>query len=240
VAEGNINNIESPILLGIIPARGGSKGIKNKNLRKVLDKPLIYYTIKDALSYKKIYKTIVTTDSLEIAEVAKKYGAEVPFIRPKRLAEDNTSMIEVLKHALMKCDQIYSLKINGIVLLDPTSPVRKKDDINEMIDIFIENRPDLVVAATKSKRNPYFNMVKINKSGYAQLVLKGNFVRRQDAPPIFDITNNCWIFSRQAILRGWRIPRKTIACETDGLYIDIDEEDDLKFFEYFLKSRKRK
>ncbi len=126
VAEDNIKNKESPILLGVIPARGGSKGIKNKNLRKVLNKPLIYYTIKDALSYKKIYKIIVTTDSLEIAEVAKKYGAEVPFIRPKRLAKDNTSMIEVLKHALMKCEQIYSLKINGIVLLDPTNPVKKK------------------------------------------------------------------------------------------------------------------
>ncbi len=236
MAEDNIKNKESPILLGVIPARGGSKGIKNKNLRKVLNKPLIYYTIKDALSYKKIYKTIVTTDSLEIAEVAKKYGVEVPFIRPKRLAKDNTSMIEVLKHALVKCEQIYSLKINGIVLLDPTSPLRKKENINEMIDIFLESKPDLVVAVTKSRRNPYFNMVKINKNGYARLVLEGNFVRRQDAPPIHDITNNCWIFSHRAILRNWRIPRKTIAYETDSLYIDIDDENDLKFFEWFLKS----
>ena len=227
---------ESSILLGVIPARGGSKGIKNKNLRTVLNKPLIYYTIKDALSYKKIYETIVTTDSLEIAEVAKKYGAEVPFIRPKRLAKDNTPMIEVLKHALMKCEQIYSLKINGIVLLDPTSPLRKKENINEMIDLFLENKPDLVVAVTKSRRNPYFNMMKINNRGYAQLVLRGNYARRQDAPPIFDISNNCWIFSRRAILRGWRIPRKTIAYETDSLYIDIDDENDLKFFEWFLKS----
>jgi len=230
---------ESSILLGVIPARSGSKGIKDKNLSTVLNKPLIYYTIKDALTYKKIYKTIITTDSLEIAEVAKKYGAEVPFIRPKKLAKDNTSMIEVLKHALMKCEQIYSLKINGIVLLDPTSPLRKKDNINKMIDIFLERKPDLVVAVAKSRRNPYFNMVKINKSGYAQLVLKGNFVRRQDAPSVFDITNNCWIFSRRAILRGWRIPRKTIAYEIEGLYIDIDEEDDLKLFECFLKSQKR-
>jgi len=230
---------ESSILLGVIPARGGSKGIKNKNLRTVLNKPLIYYTIKDALSYKEIYKTIVTTDSLEIVEIAKKYGAEVPFIRPKNLAKDNTSMIEVLKHALMKCEQIYSLKINGVVLFDPTSPLRKKNDIKTMIEIFFKNKPDLAVAVSKSKRNPYFNMLKINKSGYAQLVLKGNYIRRQDAPPIFDITNNCWIFSRQAILRGSRIPRKTITYEIDGFYIDIDREDDLKFFEWYLKSGER-
>ncbi len=230
---------ESSILLGVIPARGGSKGIKNKNLRTVLNKPLIYYTIKDALSYKEIYKTIVTTDSLEIVEIAKKYGLEVPFIRPKNLAKDNTSMIEVLKHALMKCEQIYSLKINGVVLFDPTSPLRRKNDIKTMIEIFLKKKPDLAVAVSKSKRNPYFNMLKINKSGYAQLVLKGNYIRRQDAPPIFDITNNCWIFSRQAILRGSRIPRKTITYEIDGFYIDIDREDDLKFFEWYLKSGER-
>ena len=226
---------ESSILLGVIPARGGSKGIKNKNLRTVLNKPLIYYTIKDALSYKEIYKTIVTTDSLEIVEIAKKYGAEVPFIRPKNLAKDNTSMIEVLKHALMKCEQIYSLKINGVVLFDPTSPLRKKDEIKKMINIFLKRKPDLVVAVSKSRKNPYFNMVKTNKNGYAELVLKGNFVRRQDAPPIFDLTNNCWIFSRRAVLRCSRIPQKTIAHEIDSFYIDIDREDDLKFLEWFLK-----
>ena len=131
-----MKNKESSILLGIIPARGGSKGIKNKNLRKVLTKPLIYYTIRDALSYKDIYKTIVSTDSVEIAEVAKKCGAEVPFIRPKKLAKDNTPMLEVLKHALLKCEQKYSIKIQGIVLLDPTSPLRTRGDIKAMINIF--------------------------------------------------------------------------------------------------------
>ncbi len=227
---------ESSILLGMIPARSGSKGIKNKNLRTVLNKPLIYYTIKDALSYEEIYKIIVSTDSIEIAEVAKKYGAEVPFMRPKKLAKDNTSMMEVLKHALMECEQIFSSKIQGIVLFDPTSPLRKKDEINKMINIFLKRKPDLVVAVSKSRKNPYFNMVKINKSSYGELVLKGNFVRRQDAPPVFDITNNCWIFSRRAVLRGSRIPRKTIVYDINIFYIDIDREDDFKFFEWYLKS----
>lgn len=227
---------EKFILLGLIPARSGSKGIKNKNLRIVLNKPLIYYTIKDALRYKEIYKTIVTTDSQEIASVAKKYGAEVPFIRPIKLARDNTPMLGVLKHALISCEKLYSLKIKGIVLFDPTSPIRKEDNIKEMINIFLRKNPDLVVAVAKSRRNPYFNMLKINKSGYAQTILKGNFIRRQDAPLVFDITNNCWIFSRRAILRGSRIPQKTIAYEINSFYIDIDKENDLKLFEWFLKS----
>ena len=230
---------ESPVLLGVIPARSGSKGIKNKNLRPVLNKPLIYYTIKDALNYKIIYKVIVSTDSLEIADVAKNYGAEVPFIRPKKLAKDNISLIQVLRHALKKCEQIYSMKISGIVLLDPTSPIRNKNDIEEMINIFLNRRPDLVVAVRKSKRNPYFNMLKMNKKGYGQLVLKGDFVRRQDVPPVFDITNNCWIFSRKAILENLRIPYKTIPYVIDGLYTDIDNESDLKIYECFLKSGKR-
>jgi len=227
---------ESSILLGVIPARSGSKGIKNKNLRTVLNRPLIYYTIKDALSYKKIYKTIVTTDSLEIAEVAKKYGAEVPFLRPKKLAKDNTPMLEVLKHALIKCEQLYSIKIKGIMLLDPTSPLRRRGDIKAMINIFLKKKPDLVIAVSQSKRNPYYSMLEINKNGYAQLVLRGNYIRRQDIPPIYDITNNCWIFSRRAVLRSSRIPPKTIPYEINGFHVDIDKEDDLKIFEWFLKS----
>ncbi len=225
------------ILFGVIPAREGSKGIKNKNLKEILNKPLIYYTIKEALCYDKIFKTIVTTDSEKIAEFSKKYGAEVPFIRPKKLARDNTPMLEVLKHTLLKCEHIYSLKINGVVLLDPTSPLRKKNNINEMINIFKEKQPDLVVEVTNSRRNPYFNMVKTNKNGYAQLVLAGNYSRRQDAPLIYDITNSCWIFSRKAIIKGWRIPRKTIAYKTNDFYIDIDKEHDLKLFEHFIKNQ---
>jgi len=231
-----IKKEKNSILFGVIPARSGSKGIKNKNLRTVLSKPLIYYTIKEALSYKEIFKTIVTTDSLEIADLAKKYGAEVPFIRPKKLAKDNTSMLEVLKHALLKCEQIYSQKIDGIVLFDPTSPLREKTEIKQMINVFLKKKPDLVIAVSKCKRNPYFNMVKINKMGYAQLVLKGNYSQRQDAPAIFDITNNCWTFSRKAILKGLRIPRRTIPYEINSPYVDIDKEVDLKFFELFLKS----
>lgn len=230
---------ERSVLLGVIPARGGSKGVKNKNLRPVLNKPLIYYTIKDVLSYEEIYKTVVTTDSLEVAEVAEKYGAEVPFIRPKKLAKDNTSMLEVLKHAFVKCEQIYSMRIRGIVLFDPTSPLRKRDEIKEMISVFLKRKPDLVIAVAKSRKNPYFNMVKKNKSGYAQLVLKGDYIRRQDAPPTFDITNNCWIFSREAILSGLRIPRKTIPYEISSLYIDIDREDDFNYLEWFLKSGRK-
>jgi CMP-N-acetylneuraminic acid synthetase len=230
----------APVLLGVITARSGSKGIKNKNLRLVLGKPLISYTIKDALGYRGLYKTIVTTDGQEIARVALKYGAEVPFLRPKKLAEDKTAMLDVLKHALNACERIYSVKIDGIVLLDPTSPLRQKSEVEDMMEIFRRKKPDLVVAVSRCRRNPYFNMLKTGKTGFARLVLKGDFTRRQDAPPLFDIANNCWIFSRRAVLNGWRVPRKTIAYEIRSDYIDIDKEDDFKFLEWRLRREGRR
>ncbi|MHC4677063.1 MAG: acylneuraminate cytidylyltransferase family protein [Planctomycetota bacterium] len=233
------NRNSRSVLLGVIPARGGSKGLRNKSLRKVLNRPLIAYTVEHALTYREIYKSIVTTDSSRIAKVARQYGAEVPFIRPKELAEDNTPMLDVLKHALIHCEQLYSVRVKGIVLFDPTSPVRKKTDIRKMIDVFLDKEPDLVVAAARCKRNPHFHMLKINSSGYAQSASKGNFTCRQDAPVVFDITNTCWIFSRRAVLRCWRMPRRTILYEIDSFYVDIDHEEDLGFFEYFLKSRRK-
>jgi len=235
VSENNRNS--GSLLLGVIPARGGSKGIKKKSLRKVLNKPLISYTIEHALTYKEIHKSIVTTDSPEIAKVARQYGAEVPFMRPGELAQDNTPMLDVLRHALIECERLYALRFKGVVLFDPTSPVRKKADIQKMINIFLDKNPDLVIAAARCKRNPHFHMLKINKSGYAQSASKGNFTRWQDAPAVFDITNTCWIFSRRAVLQCWRMPRKTIMYEVNSFYVDIDQEDDLLFFEYFLKSR---
>jgi CMP-N-acetylneuraminic acid synthetase len=235
-----MKNRETGVLLGVIPARSGSKGIKNKNLRKVCGRPLIYYTIREALRYKGLYKAIVSTDSALITKISRGYGIEVPFLRPKRLAQDNTPMLAVLRHALLESEKIYRVKLSGVLLLDPTSPIRKKEDIARMMDIFFKSKPDLVVAVAKSRRNPYFNMLKIDRSGYARTALKGEFIRRQDIPLTLDITNNCWIFSRKAILRNWRIPERTIACEINGGYIDIDSKEDLKFFGCFLKMGKIK
>jgi CMP-N-acetylneuraminic acid synthetase len=224
------------VLLGVIPARRGSKGIRNKNLQKVLNKPLISYTIEHALTYGEIGRCIVSTDSLRIARVARRYGAEVPFLRPKELAADETGMLAVLKHALTECERSGSPEFDGVVLFDPTSPVRQRKDIRKMIELFRVQRPDLIVAVTQSVRNPYFNMLRIADDGYARTVLKGNFVRRQDAPRTYDVTNNCWIFSRKAVLRQWRLPKRTIAYETEGSWIDIDSRSDLKRFEWFVKS----
>lgn len=122
-------------ILALIPARGGSKRLKNKNILDIGGKPLIHWTIEQALDVKNIFDVIVSTDSNKIAEVSRLAGASVPWLRPKKFASDSTSSVEVAIHAL---DWFESriCKIDGLLLLQPTSPFRTKESINKAIDMF--------------------------------------------------------------------------------------------------------
>ena len=233
------------VFLGVIPARSGSKGIKNKNILRVAGKPLIAYTIRQAQSLSDYFSTIVSTDSQKIARVARSCGADVPFMRPRDLATDTTGMLAVLKHALQQYEKKNGVFVKAVVLLDLTAPVRKKQDIIRMTRIFQKEKPDLLVAVKNSHRNPYFNMLKIDaaratkETSYASLAVRNTAKRRQDAPRTYDITNTCWIFSRQAVLREQRIPKKTQIYEINDDFIDIDVPGYVDTFKYFLKHKKR-
>ena len=122
------------MILGIIPARSGSKSIKDKNIRPLNGRPLISYSIKTGLACRQIDKLVVSTDSQKYANLAKFYGAEVPFLRPKELAEDDTAMIPVLQHAV-KFYEEKGGKIDTVVLLDPTSPLRRVKDIEAGLEL---------------------------------------------------------------------------------------------------------
>ena len=112
-------------IVAIIPARGGSKSIPDKNIKDLAGKPLIAHSIERALECKSIDRTIVSTDSKKIAEIAKKYGAEAPFIRPEELASDTTPMLPVLQHAVHHLEENEKYPIDIVILLDPTSPFRR-------------------------------------------------------------------------------------------------------------------
>ena len=116
--------------LGIIPARGGSKGIRNKNIRAFAGKPLIAYAIDAAKKSRYLSRTVVSTESEEIARVAKEYGAEVPFLRPKELAEDTSKVFDAIAHLLEKLKTDEGYAPDYIVLLQPTSPLRTAKDID--------------------------------------------------------------------------------------------------------------
>ena len=138
-------------MIAIIPAKKYSSRLKNKNLKLLNGKPLIYYTIKAALKSKYITKVLVSTDSKKIAKISQKMGAEVPFIRPKKLTKSNTTLAEVCVHALEFLQKSEKKKINSILALQPTSPLRTYKDIDKAIKIFKRNRVEFLTSFTKTK-----------------------------------------------------------------------------------------
>ena len=149
-------------ILGIIPARGGSKRIKNKNIRLFAGKPLKAWSIESALKSNSIDRVLVSTDSEEIAKIANEYGAEVPFLRPKELAEDTVATEPVVKHAYEWLIKNENYTADAIVLLMPTNPLRTYSHIDEGIRIFKEKNVDSVVSVNETPANhtPYWTITK--------------------------------------------------------------------------------
>ena len=137
-------------MLCIIPARGGSKRLPNKNILPFIGKPLIAHTIESALKSKSIHKLVISTDSDQIAEVCENFDIEIPFMRPKSLAKDNTSSREVFLYTIERLIKDYNEKIENFVVLQVTSPLRNSNDIDKAIQIFKDNNADSVLSMTKS------------------------------------------------------------------------------------------
>jgi CMP-N-acetylneuraminic acid synthetase len=173
--------------LAIIPARGGSKGLPRKNIRLLAGKPLIVWTIEQAKKSKYSDKVIVSTEDKEIAKISKKYGAEVPFLRPKELATDSSPTIDTIIHAISwfeKREEYFDI----VVLLEPTSPLRKKDDLDNAIELFIESidKADSLVSVSEVHlENPYI-MKKI-ENGYVKpfIEIDENVYQRQQLPKVY-------------------------------------------------------
>ena len=139
-------------ILGIIPARGGSKGIPKKNIAQLSGKPLIAYTINAALKSKLLTKVIVSTDDKKIADIAKEYGCEVPFIRPESLSGDDVLTYPVLKHAIEFLQENNHEKYDAILLLQPTSPFRSSKDIDNAINLLSKD-VDCVISISNVEGN---------------------------------------------------------------------------------------
>lgn len=181
--------------IAFIFARGGSKGLPGKNIRSLCGKPLIAWSIEHALAVKRIERVIVSTDSEEIAAVAHKYGAEVPFIRPAELARDDSPEWLAWRHALN-----YLLEKDGglpeaMVSLPATAPLRLPLDIENCLDEFEKNDADIVITVTDAHRSPYFNMVKTNADGTVGLVIppQAAITRRQDVPIVYDMATVAYV-----------------------------------------------
>ena len=230
-------------ILTIIPARGGSKGIRLKNLSKIYGKPLVAYSIEHSLASKLINRTIVSTDNEEIAKVSEEYGAEIPILRSKELAGDRILDLPVFEHMLtyLKKEENYEPEI--VVHLRPTSPYREPKWIDSAINLLVENpSADSVRSVSEPSQHPY-RVFEIKNKYLHPLMNERHpepyLLRRQDLPKMYyyncviDVTKPSTIFNKKSMTGDKMLPY--IMKREDS--IDIDTPMDLEFAKVFLKGR---
>lgn len=227
--------------IGFIFARGGSKGLPGKNIRTLGGKPLIAWAIEHALAVKRIKRVIVSTDSIEIAEVAKVHGAEVPFIRPAELAGDDSQEWLAWRHALNYLLGSDGVLPDAMVSVPTTAPLRLPEDIEICLDEYEKGDADVVITVTDAHRSPYFNMVKIHVDGTAGLVIPPQSVmaRRQDAPKVFDMTTVAYVARPEFVIEcstifEGKVRHVHVPVERA---LDIDTLLDFQIAEYLLALR---
>ncbi len=228
-------------ILCTICMRSGSKGIKNKNLSKIGNKHLMYYTINKAILSEVFSSIAVSTDSSKILNLASKYGADGWFLRSKKLSGDKVGKLSVIKNLLDQSEKKFNLRYDYIVDLDITAPLRTVSDIKKAIKKIIKEKKRNLVTITDSSRNPYFNMIEIS-NGKPRISKKINgvkFVSRQDAPKVFDLSPSIFIWRRDSMFEYNKISSNT------SLYylpkeraIDIDTKIDLEFVKFLLRKNK--
>ena len=188
--------------IAFIFARGGSKGLPGKNIRLLGGKPLIAWSIQHALAVKRIERIIVSTDSEEIALVARDFGAEVPFLRPAELARDDSPEWLAWRHALNYVRDTAGKLPEAMVSVPTTAPLRVALDIENCLDDYIKGGADMIITVTDAHRSPYFNMVKTNADGTVGLVNQPNstVARRQDAPLVYDMATVCYVANPEFVM----------------------------------------
>jgi len=185
-------------------ARGGSKGVQKKNIKRLGGKPLIAYSIECALRNKNISRVLVSTDCEEIAQIACDFGAEVPFIRPRALSLDNSPEWLAWRHAICWYADNCGV-MDNFLSLPPTAPFRSDKDVDACIELRRTNRQlDVALTVCDSVRSPYFNIVKIDAAGYARVFAdsQGVIARRQDVPSTYDITTVAYCCRPEFVLEN--------------------------------------
>lgn len=228
-------------VLCTICARGGSKGVKNKNIKLLNGKPLIAYTIEQAARSGLFEHIVISTDSDLIATTAQEYGAEVFFKRSPEMASDTAGKLDVIRDAFIRSEEHYQCTFDTLIDLDATAPLRSVQDITDSYAQFLRDNNDNLITAMPSRRSPYFNLVEMDNSGKVALSkkLERGVVRRQDAPKSYDMNASIYIWKRDIILN-----ENSLFLEKTGLYvmpeersIDIDTELDFEFVEFLMRKQ---
>lgn len=223
--------------LFVIPARGGSKGIPHKNIKLLGGKPLIGYSVDVARQFADDADICVSTDDEEIASVVRGMGLEVPFMRPAELATDKSGTYEVLLHAL-DFYRSKGVEYDVLVLLQPTSPFRKAEDVKAALDMYSPDI-DMVVTVKEASINPYYNCYEKDENGFLAISKgDGKFTRRQDAPKVWEYNGAVYVINvaslRKMTLGEFRRRRMSVMDSVRS--VDLDTEIDWLIAEKLLES----
>jgi len=221
-------------IVAIIPVRGGSKGIPRKNVKELCEKPLIVYIIETALKVKELDRVIVSTEDKEIAEIAKEYSADVPFMRPEELARDETPTLPVLQHAVKYLEDKENYKPDIVVLLYATSPLLKHERVSEAIKMLKEGEFDSILSVVED-RGHYW----IEKNGCYKKLYPKTLKNRQFTKPLFKENGAIYICKRDILMGKNEIVGGKIGflvMKRDES-IDIDELQDFEFAEFLMNRR---
>jgi len=230
-------------VLAIIPARGGSKGLPGKNIKELCGKPLIAYTIEQASSCGDIDRIVVSTDDREIAEVAKKYGEEVPFMRPSGLANDTASTIAVIFHAINWLKEHKDYRPEYILKLQPTSPLRSSEDIDGAIGMLKNKDAQAVVSVCETGHHPWWsNTLPRNSNMKNFLRLEILNKRRQDLPVFYQLNGAIYLAELDYFFEhnGFFGPDTFAYKMSKEHSVDIDSNVDFKLAALLLEEQAKK
>jgi CMP-N,N'-diacetyllegionaminic acid synthase len=225
-------------VLALIPARGGSKGVRNKNIREVGGKPLVAWTIAAARSSEYIDHLVLSSDDPNIAAVAAAHGCEIPFTRPAELATDEADAMAVVRHALATLPERYDL----VVLLQPTSPLRTAADIDRALELCARTSAPSCVSVCEAEKSPYWMFSMADDGIIAPLIVSERLAsRRQDIPATYALNGAVYVGRSERIAGG----ETFISTGTVGYVmpkersIDIDTEFDMRIVEHLLNEGKK-
>lgn len=225
-------------IIGIIPARAGSKGIKNKNIININGKPLIYYTIQ-AVKRSKLKDYIVSSDSKKILNIAKKYGAKKLFLRPKKYSLDTTRSVDLYKYLKKELEKYYSF--DAIMLLQPTAPLRRSIDINKAINLFKKNSCDSVISVCSVGGYHPARVKYLDKNNYIidpAFSERKEGQNRQELRDMYIKNGAIYLFKKKNLIKNTIKGKKSLSMIMPReLSVNIDEYYDLEIAKHFLKKK---
>jgi CMP-N,N'-diacetyllegionaminic acid synthase len=230
----------APTILGIVPARGGSKAIPRKNLALLANKPLLAWTVEVALESASLDRLVISTDDPEIAEVGKKLGAEAPFLRPAELAVDSSTSMDVILHAIRWFDDNENYRPDYVLLLQPTSPLRTATDIRESIKLALAKRAGSVVSICETHQHPLWMKGVNEEGGLVDLFPQSPApTRRQDLPAVFALNGAIYLALRTFLLseRTFISDRTYAYVMPENRSLDVDTPWDLYLANLILNDR---